>query len=158
MRRLALTQTPVNRYQPTLVWKDHLIKLRAAILSRWYILFVSPEKLKIFLSLGNIPDNLFGQIGYVYRIHQLHMCRGVRFPVSCLEFNTKQSDGETSIMLEVWGMLSTSSLPWLSGPLCTGVVAPGRPLSMDQIGLNCLLMLNWIVWNRSVLTNHWRSG
>ena len=29
-------------------------------------------------------------------------------------------------------------------------VAPDRVLSMSQIGLNCVLMLNWIVWNRTV--------
>ena len=33
-----------------------------------------------------------------------------------------------------------------------GGVAPDRILSMSQIELNCVLMLNWIIWNRTVLT------
>ena len=50
-------------------------------------------------------------------------------------------------MLELWGMQSTPSLPSLPGPLWPGVVALDRVLSMSQIELNCVLMLNWIVWN-----------
>ena len=45
-------------------------------------------------------------------------------------------------MLELWGMQSTPSLPSLPGPLWPGVVAPDRALSMGQIELNCVLMLN----------------
>ena len=30
----------------------------------------------------------------------------------------------------------------MPGPLCPGVVIPDRDLSMDQIELNCVLMLN----------------
>ncbi len=44
-------------------------------------------------------------------------------------------------------MQSTPSLPSLPGSLCPGVIAPDRALSMGQIELNCVLMLNWIVWN-----------
>ena len=40
----------------------------------------------------------------------------------------------------------------LPGPLWPGVVVPDRFLSMGQIELNCLLMLNWTAWNRTVLT------
>ena len=45
-------------------------------------------------------------------------------------------------MLEVWGMRSTPSLPSLPGSLWPGVVAPDRALSMGQILLNCVPMLN----------------
>ena len=45
-------------------------------------------------------------------------------------YDTKQSDGEVSVMLELWGMRSTPSLPLLPGPLWPGVVAPNRALSM----------------------------
>ena len=55
-------------------------------------------------------------------------------------------------MLELWGMLSTLSLPLPPGPLWPRVVAPYRVLSMDQIELNCVFMLNWIARNRTVLT------
>ena len=47
-------------------------------------------------------------------------------------------------------MQSTPSLPSALGPLWPSVIAPDRVLSMGQIDLNCVLMLNWIVWNRTV--------
>ena len=48
-------------------------------------------------------------------------------------------------------MRHTSSLLSLPGPLWLGVVAPDRVLSMGQIELNCELMLNRIVWDKTVL-------
>ena len=53
-------------------------------------------------------------------------------------------------MLKLWEMQSTDSLPLLPGPLWPRVEAPDRVLSMGQIELNCVLMLNWIVRNRTV--------
>ena len=51
----------------------------------------------------------------------------------CLGYDTKQSDGEIPVMLELCGMLSTPLLPLLPGPLWPGVVA----LDMGPIyGLN----------------------
>ena len=44
-------------------------------------------------------------------------------------------------MLELWGMWSIPSLASLPGPLCPGVVAPDRVLSMSQIELNSVTML-----------------
>ena len=46
-------------------------------------------------------------------------------------YDTKQFDGEVPIMLELWGMRSTHSLPSLPGPLWSGFVALDRFLSMD---------------------------
>ena len=66
-------------------------------------------------------------------------------------YNTKQSDCEAPVMLELWGMQSTLLLPSLPDPVRPGVVAPDRVLSMDLIELNWILMLKWIVWNRTVL-------
>ena len=43
---------------------------------------------------------------------------------------TKQSDGEVPVMLELWGMRSAPLLPSLPDPLCPGVGAPDRALSM----------------------------
>ena len=67
-------------------------------------------------------------------------------------YGTKQSDDEFLIMLELWGMLSTPLSLSLPGPLWPGVVVSDRVESMDQIELNCILMLNWIVWNGTILT------
>ena len=67
-------------------------------------------------------------------------------------YDAKQSDSEFSGMLELWGMQNTALLPLLPDPLWPGMVAPDRVLSMGQIELNYVLMLNWIAWNRTVLT------
>ena len=69
----------------------------------------------------------------------------------CPGYNTKRSEGEVPVMLELWGMPSTSSLPSLPDPLRPWVVAPDKVISMGQRELNCIHMLNWIVWNRTVL-------
>ena len=53
----------------------------------------------------------------------------------CPEYDNKQSDGEALVMLELWGMQSTSSLLSLSGSLWPRIVAPDRVLSMGQIEL-----------------------
>ena len=45
-------------------------------------------------------------------------------------YDTKQSDGEIPVMLGLWEIRSTPSLPSLPGPLWPGVVAPDRALSM----------------------------
>ena len=46
-------------------------------------------------------------------------------------YDTQQSGGEASVMLEIWGLQSTPSLLSLTGPLWPGVVAPDRVLSMS---------------------------
>ena len=92
--------------------------------------------------------------GWGYRIHQLHLCRGVTPPLNkCPGYDTKQSDSEVAVMLELWRMWSTPLLPSPPGPLWPRVVAPDRVLSMGQIELKCILMLNWIVWNKTVWLN-----
>ena len=45
-------------------------------------------------------------------------------------------------MMKLWGMQSTPLLPTLPSPLWSGVVAPDRVLSMGQIELNCVPMLD----------------
>ena len=45
-------------------------------------------------------------------------------------------------MLKLWGLRNTPSLPSFPGPLMTGVVAPDRVLSMGQMGMKYVLMLN----------------
>ena len=54
-------------------------------------------------------------------------------------------------LLELWGMQGTPLVPSLPGLLWPGVVAADRVLFVDQIELNCVFMLNWLVWNRTVL-------
>ena len=52
----------------------------------------------------------------------------------CVLFDIKQSDSK-AVVLDLYGMWSTSSLPLLPGPFWPGVVAPERILSMDQMEL-----------------------
>ena len=53
----------------------------------------------------------------------------------CPGYNTKPSDGDSPVMLEIQGIQSTLLMPLLSGSLWPGVVAPDRVLSMGQIEL-----------------------
>ena len=62
----------------------------------------------------------------------------------CPGYDTKQSDGEGLVVLELWRMQSTLSLSSLPDLPWSKVVAPDRVLSIGQ------RELNWIVWNRSV--------
>ena len=78
----------------------------------------------------------------------LHLCSGGKdFPNECPVYDTKQSDGEAPVMLELWGMRSTPSFPSFPGLLCPRVIATDRVLSVGQIELNCVITLDWIVWN-----------
>ena len=124
-------------------------------------------------------------VGWGCRIHRLHLCRGVKpHPQWVSWYDTKQSDSKVPVMLGLWGMRSTPSLPSLPGPLWPGVVAPdwtpiyglnrtngilmlnwivwlnwitwNRSTIKPYLHLNCVLMLNWIIWNRTVFW-HWNS-
>ena len=67
---------------------------------------------------------------------------GVRPPNECPRYDTKQSDGDVPVMLDLWEMWSIPSLPSLPGSFWPRVVAPDRVLSIGQMELNCVLMLN----------------
>ena len=98
-------------------------------------------------------NSVYCRVHWGCRIHWLYLCREVRpSPNKCTEHDTK-SDGEVPAMLELWGMWNTPSLPLLPGPLWPKIVALDRALSMGQIELNCILMLDWIVWIRTVWLN-----
>ena len=47
-------------------------------------------------------------------------------PNECPEYDTKQSDGEVPVMLELCGMWNTPLLTSLPGPLWSGVVATDK--------------------------------
>ena len=83
----------------------------------------------------------------LYRYTIYYIC------IMCKSRNTSRPfkvDGEVLLMLELWGKRSTPLLLSLLSPLWPGEVAPNRVLSMGQIKLNCVLLLNWIVWNRTI--------
>ena len=109
---------------------------------------------------------LDGPVGWGCRIHWLLLDRGIRPLNECPVYDTKQSDSKVLVMLELWGIRSTPSLPSPPGPFWPGEVGPNRVLSMGQRiklytfaklnclklfwHLNCVFMLNWIVWNGTV--------
>ena len=76
---------------------------------------------------------------------ELHRCRGIEPPTTtneCPGYDIKQSDCEVLIILEIWRIRITPSLPSLPGLLWPRMVAPNRVLSMGQVELKCLLMQN----------------
>ena len=98
---------------------------------------------------------VYSSVGWDCRIHRMHLCQGVRLPQRVSWYDTKQLDGEAPVMLEFWGRWGIPSLPSLPGPHWPRVVAPSRVLSRSQIELNCVFMINWIVWNRTVFMLNW---
>ena len=70
--------------------------------------------------------------GTVEYIDSISAERLYPLPNECPTYNTKQSDGEAPVTLEMW---TTPSLPSLPGPLWPGVVAPDMVLSIGQIEL-----------------------
>ena len=77
--------------------------------------------------IGNLNSNSGCPVDWGCRIHwtaSLQRCK----TNECPAYDTKQSDGEVPVMLELWGMRSTPSLPLLPGSLWPGVVAPDRAL------------------------------
>ena len=72
----------------------------------------------------------------------------------CPGYDTKQSDDEVPVMLELWEMRNTPLLPLLPGPLWLGVVAPdkGPIYGLNRTNgifmLNLIVWLNWIAWNK----------
>ena len=73
----------------------------------------------------------------------LKACDGIFLTITKFPgYDTKQSDGEVSVMLELWEMQIILSLPMLPDPLWYYLVAPDKVLSMGQTELNHVLMLN----------------
>ena len=120
-----------------------LIQLHKVFFHLFIPLFCISLTLTFYLYNGD------GPVGWGCRIRRLHLCRGVRPtchpPTSeCDVYDTKQSDGEVPVILELWGMGSDPLLPSLPGQLWPGVLAPDRVQSMNQTKLcnyaklNCL--------------------
>ena len=103
-----------------------------------YIMFIFG-----LIFLGKVWTSLSPQlccpVRWGCRIQQLLLCRAVRLPTShaneCPRYDTKQSNAEVPLILELWGMRSTPSLPLLPGPLLSGVVVPDTVLFIGQIGI-----------------------
>ena len=88
---------------------------------------------------GNAVSPLYCPVDRGCRIHQLSLCRVVRPPPThthkCPGYDANQSDVKASVMLELWGIRNTTSLPWLPDLLGPRIVAPDMVLSIGQIEL-----------------------
>ena len=92
-----------------------------------------------------------GPVGWGCRIHRLLLCSGKPPPhwVSSIWLKT----------IWWWGFSKAGALknvvyPFIAiAPRSTLVIVviPDRVISVDQTELNCVLMLNWIDWNRTIL-------
>ena len=63
-----------------------------------------PTNVNVSLILkNNLSNKVFCPVGWSYKIHRLLLCRGVRNPPpnECPGYDTKQSDGEVPVMLEL---------------------------------------------------------
>ena len=80
----------------------------------------------------NDSAQLGGDVEYI----DCFSAEGVKTPPNeCPEYDTKQSDGEAPVMVELLGMLSIPLLPLLPDSLGPGVVAFDSFQSMSQIEL-----------------------
>ena len=83
----------------------------------------------IVIFIINLIPNCLCPDGWGFKIHWLHLCRGLRPPNKCLVYDTKQFDGEFPVMLGFWGIRSTP-LPLFPFPLWPSVVVLDRALCM----------------------------
>ena len=110
-----------------------------------------------------------GQVGWGCRIYRLHLCRGVRFLTPTRDLwpswlglqNTSTASPQrvSWIWHETiwWRDYSNEAFRNAEYPFIA--IAPRSTLTwsgstwkvpMDQIELNCVLLQNWIVWNKTV--------
>ena len=92
-------------------------KLQAAKMnnSSYFQSWNQSETFPVILYLGErrIPVWNSGSVGWGCKIYWLHLCRRGKTPSPpnrCPGYDMKQSDGEAPVMLELWGVWSTTSL------------------------------------------------
>ena len=75
-------------------------------------------------------QNLLAQSAGAVEYTDCSCAEGQDSPNNRPVYDTKQSDNEIPVMMELWGMRSTLSLPLLLGPLWPDMFAPDKTLSM----------------------------
>ena len=73
-------------------------------------------------NLNYIPKAISSSVGWAWRIHRPHPCIEVIRPQEGHGYNFKTYDGKAPIILMLWEMLSTYSMPSLPDTLWLGVV------------------------------------
>ena len=84
-----------------------VLKQQQSLISGLYICATS--LLSVLENQGSVYIYLIppSPVGWGCRIHRLLLCRRLNSPNKCLGYDSKLSDGEAPIMLELWGMRST---------------------------------------------------
>ena len=104
--------------------------------SKYFSVFIFHYLVHWICKIHEIINSLFcpaqaaGAVEYSKRIFAEEYC-----PHSNVYhwYNTKQSDVEAPVMLELRGIRCPSLLPWFLSPILPGVVAPDRVLSMGPL-------------------------
>ena len=115
------------------------LELNSVLILNWIVWKITVLTFKLFAQST-------GALEYTNSIS----AEGYDSPKKCSGYDTKQSNSDVPVMLELWGMWSTPLLLSLPSLLWPGVVASDRVLSMCQIELGCnyaklnCLKLNWI--------------
>ena len=135
----------------TAVWRK-IIHRRTSRKNGWTKEVNWYQSVDISTNLLYVIYHWSGPVGWGCRIHWLHLCKGIRYSQRVSWYDIKQSDGEVPVMMELWGIRSTLLMASFPGSRWHGVVEPDGVQSMDRIELNSVFILNWIVWNRIVLT------
>ena len=99
-------------------------------------------------SLNKFPDFFVWALLLIVHTWNSSLLRSNLLQLQCTSCTVTTTSGRPHGSPLVWGL--PWGLPW--GLLWPGMVAPDRVLSMGQTELNYVLMLNWIDWNRTVLT------
>ena len=164
LQRYEMLKSPINSFE---FWSNEFKEPNMYYYSRWcqideatsHMFYLVPQR------YTTTNPSWIGRVSWGSRIHRLLLCREVRLPQRVSWYNTKQSDDEASVMLEIWRMQSTPSLLSLPGPLypewyhliwsylwVKTVYLVLIELFYIKLFLHliCVLMLNWIGWNRTV--------
>ena len=122
------------------------------LIKKKYSYRISYDFQQIYFTHKWDPNSYFAQSAGAVEYTKCISTEGLNSHNEYPGYDKKQSDGQVPVMQGLWGMQSFASLPSLPDPLRLRVIAPDRVLSMGQIELNYVPMLNWITWNRTVLT------
>ena len=88
------------------------IRLLSPFIGNWYFILINEVERQIILK----HQTLYCRVGWGSKIHQLHFCREMRLSNDCPVYDNKQSDGEATVMPELWSMRSSPLLPSHPGP------------------------------------------
>ena len=112
------------------VWENKHFNLKLVNVLLFQVLSLHPPYCS--MSLTGHSHIIDGPVGWGCRIHQLHICRGVRHSSECPAYDTKESDGRPALARPYVGVHRSTSLMSLS-------------LLLQQCHA-CLVRLTWVAF------------